>query len=233
MTTMTRILFSFVASIALLASSLPSMACPRPPGYGYIIHSTFNDHSKGMIGIVTDEVEQNLTGDWQSNGFGASGSQSSWQGVTDARGSLSRLGDATPATWRITRLTGHCSRADPIAIPPYYADIYFEPSSDLQYINCDRYAEPLSGSPGNLVGHSQQQNVTVSGEMYSTPLSWNSYDASGNLVGSGWLGQVTANSCVCYWSSNYFVYGQVTVTTFLLDSSGEGVGSFQSDYTYQ
>jgi hypothetical protein len=39
MNTMSRIVFSCVVSIAFLASSLPSTACPQPPGYGYIIHS--------------------------------------------------------------------------------------------------------------------------------------------------------------------------------------------------
>ncbi len=60
MTTIIRILFSCVASIALLATSLPSMACPKPPSYGFIIHSIFDDHTTGVIGIVTNQDGQTL-----------------------------------------------------------------------------------------------------------------------------------------------------------------------------
>jgi hypothetical protein len=47
MTRLSRTLLSCVMSIAFLASSLPSMACSEPPGYGFIIHSILQDFTKG------------------------------------------------------------------------------------------------------------------------------------------------------------------------------------------
>lgn len=231
---MTRSTVQLFMLLFLVTTSLQTRACPRPPGYGYIVHSVVEDFTRYPFGIITSQYEQTLTGDWLSNDFGALGYQSSWQGVTNINGDISRLGYATPATWRINAIDMACSPKDSQARPPYYNDIYFQPSSDQKFDICYRYPNGLSGNPGNLRGAGQQQHVTVTGDMQNyTPASWVTYNANGDQVGSGSLGQVTSNSCVCYWSSNYFVYGQVTLTTYLLDQNNEGIGTFNSQYTYQ
>jgi hypothetical protein len=233
MLTIKRPGFLCLLSIALWMNSLPSMACSKPPGYGYIIHSILDDFSRYPLGIVSSVTDQTLTGDWVSNDSGAQGNQDSFEGVTNSSGNLSELGKATPATWKITSINGPCSSQDVYAYPPFYQNINFMPSSSPQNLTCTRQAISFSSSPSRLYGTRGQQNVTATGDMYGkTPVRWVTYDSNGDLIGSGNLGSVTQNSCVCYWSSNYFVYTPITVYTYLLDKNGEGIGTFSSTYSY-
>ena len=103
------VLMQFV--LLYVAVSGPAYACPKPPGYGFILYSYLKDETR-IFTVYTNQVGQSLHLEWlQDNGY-AIGNGGPLDGVTDNRGLLTELGARTPARWRITDVNGYCSDQD-------------------------------------------------------------------------------------------------------------------------
>ena len=101
----------------LSAATSPTFACNLPPGSGFIIISIFDDFVLSPFGVESPIIDQLLMGDFVSPAS-AIGNKSTWEQTTDGTGEVSRVGYASPATWKINYESGPCSKGDPIVDGP-------------------------------------------------------------------------------------------------------------------
>jgi len=125
------VLMQFV--LLYVAVSGPAYACPKPPGYGFILYSYLEDRTK-FFTTYTNQVGQSLQGTWLNDLPNAAGNDFPFNGMTDNQARLTELGARTPARWRIRNVDGYCSQSDPLhpAGAPDYEDMDLQPSSAQQ-----------------------------------------------------------------------------------------------------
>jgi hypothetical protein len=180
-------------------------ACSQPPGYGFILRSVIEDY-RYALPVISNQVEQTLSGIYSSSISGVQGDRSSWEDITNSSGQISKLGKATPANWTITWVTGACSSSDPYLRGPNSGTLALYASSSPQNFVCERFGftYPLSVYPDNAQNGTYAEVTMSSSTAFSDPYptQFEIVDSYGNVLGGGAVTMTDDYDCYAGWNND-------------------------------